>query len=88
MIFCVQGRATEDPKPPQTGPQRRNFMVAVDAQNANVARAESQKALEATGYSFISIIRVLRVEGETKDPAITHIVDEARRNGIGFAIYR
>lgn len=87
MIFCVQGRVTEPPKPPQVQAQRRNFMVAINGRDANIAREEAMSALETTGYSFISIIRVLRVTGETKDPVLARIVDEARRNGIGWAIY-
>ena len=88
MIFCVQGRASEAPKPPQTKPQRRNFIVAVDCQHPREADERAKVRLEEAGYSFITVGRILRITGETKDPAITTIVDEARRNGIGFAIYR
>ena len=88
MILLVQGRATEAPKPPQTQPQRRNFMVAVDSNDAQDAEDKAIEALEATRYSFITIDRVLTIKKDAADPALKTIVDEARRNGIGFAIYR
>ncbi|PLW75036.1 hypothetical protein [Cohaesibacter celericrescens] len=88
MIFCVMGRASEAPTPPQTQPQRRNFMLAVDCEQADQAREATNRALTSAGYSFITISRVLRATGDIKDPALNRIVDEARRNGIGYAIYR
>ncbi|WP_316861572.1 hypothetical protein [uncultured Cohaesibacter sp.] len=88
MIFCVQGRASEAPKPPQTQLQRRNFIVAIESEHAGFAREEAKKVLEKNGYSFVTVVRVLTVTGNVEDPAIAEIVDQARRNGVGIAIYR
>ena len=88
MIFCVQGRASEAPKPPQTQPQRRNFIVAIESEHAGFARETAKQVLIKAGYNFITVSRVMRATGEIADPAIAEIVDQARRNGIGIAIYR
>ena len=88
MIFCIQGRASEAPKPPQTKPQRRNFVVCIDSDHPRKAQEEAEKALQSYGCSFITVTRILEVRGETSDPALASIVDEARRNGLGFALYR
>ena len=88
MIFCIQGRASEAPKPPQTQPQRRNFMVAVENDNPDLAREQATKVLQGNGFSFVTVLRTLHVAGDVKDPAIAEIVNQARRNGIGIAIYK
>jgi len=88
MIFCIQGRASEAPKPPQTKAQRRNFVVCIDSDHPRTAQEDAEKALEAIDCNFITVTRILEVRGETRDPALAKIVDEARRNGLGIAIYR
>ncbi|MCT4654689.1 MAG: hypothetical protein N4A65_02645 [Cohaesibacter sp.] len=86
MIFCVQGRLTEAPKPPQTQPQRRNVMVAVDSDHPAKARETAMALLTEQGYSFITLDRIFEVN-ETTDPALNQILDEARRHGVGMALY-
>lgn len=88
MIFCIQGRASEAPKPPQTKAQRRNFVVCIDSDHPRKAQEGAEAALESFGCSFITVSRILEVRGETSDPALSKIVDEARRNGLGLALYR
>ncbi|SNY92111.1 hypothetical protein SAMN04515647_2358 [Cohaesibacter sp. ES.047] len=88
MILIVRGRASEAPKPPQTKPQRRNFMVAVECASTADADEKATAFMKAGGYDFISVIGHLRVTGDLKDPVIADMVDKARRNGIGAAIYR
>ncbi len=88
MIFCAQGRASEAPKPPQTKPQRRNFIVCIDTDHPRKAHEQAEKILESNGFTFITITRMLEVIGESQDPALSAVVDEARRNGMGLAIYR
>ncbi|WP_319531004.1 hypothetical protein [uncultured Cohaesibacter sp.] len=88
MILIVRGRASEPPKPPQTKPQRRNFMAAVECKSATEANEHATAFMKASGYEFISIIGHLRITGELKDPAMAEIVGKARRDGIGVAIYR
>jgi hypothetical protein len=88
MIFCVQGRVTEAPKPPQTQPSRRNFMMAVDCETRDEARLVVERELRANHLSFITIARVYEVKGKTGDHAIDSIVEIAKREGAGFALYR
>lgn len=88
MIFITRGRLTEAPKPPQTQPMRRNFMVAVDIDHPEKARQSTLDLLEKSGYTFISVMQVYRVNDTGSDEAIRQIVDLARRDGIGVAIYR
>ena len=88
MIFCIQGRASEAPKPPQTKAQRRNFVVCIDSDHPRKAQEDAEKALEAMHCSFITVTRILEVRGETSDPALAAIVDQARRNGLGVALYQ
>ena len=88
MIFCVQGRASEAPKPPATQAQRRNFVAAIDCDHPKQAEEATIASLEANEMGFISVTRILKVVGETKDPALAKIVDQARRNGFAVAIYR
>ena len=62
--------------------------MAIESEHAGFARETAKQVLIKAGYNFITVSRVMRATGEIADPAIAEIVDQARRNGIGIAIYR
>lgn len=89
MLICVQGRATEAPKPPQTQPQRRNFLVVAEADHPAKAEAQTRSLLETEGFGFVTVNKVYRVNNpKTGDAAFDNLVDSAQRNGVAMAIYR
>ncbi len=76
------------PTPPQTKPQRRNFMVAIDAANPADAEKKVNAYLEEKGFSFLTIQRTYNVtQHKSGDMALDTILDQARRHGVGHALY-